>query len=99
MASILRGIEALGVTHGRSNENFPKRTWKGEHANVPSSCSTTITSMAPLRVAGLMEFHVFETEPLILLTYCIVDIERLKLNIHSADDGKDDEGKLRKMGM
>jgi hypothetical protein len=27
--------------------------------------------MAPLRVAGLMEFHVFETEPLILLTYCI----------------------------
>lgn len=27
--------------------------------------------MAPLRVAGLMEFHVFETEPLILRTYCI----------------------------
>lgn len=31
----------------------------------------TITSMAPLKVAGLMEFHVFETEPLILLTYCM----------------------------
>jgi len=30
--------------------------------------------MAPLRVAGLMEFHVFETDPLMLLTYCIVDI-------------------------
>jgi hypothetical protein len=27
--------------------------------------------MAPLRVAGLIEFHVFETEPLMLLTYCI----------------------------
>ena len=27
--------------------------------------------MAPLRVAGLMEFHVFETEPLMLRTYCI----------------------------
>lgn len=29
--------------------------------------------MAPLRVAGLIEFHVFETDPLILLTYCIVE--------------------------
>ena len=27
--------------------------------------------MAPLRVAGLIEFHVLDTEPLILLTYCI----------------------------
>jgi hypothetical protein len=27
--------------------------------------------MAPLRVAGLMEFHVLETEPLMLLTYCM----------------------------
>lgn len=31
----------------------------------------TITSMAPLRVAGLIEFQVLETEPLMLLTYCI----------------------------
>jgi len=30
-----------------------------------------MTSMAPLSVAGLMEFHVFETDPLMLLTYCI----------------------------
>lgn len=28
--------------------------------------------MAPLRVAGLIEFHVFETEPLKLRTYCIL---------------------------
>jgi hypothetical protein len=27
--------------------------------------------MAPLSVAGLMEFHVLETEPLMLRTYCI----------------------------
>jgi hypothetical protein len=32
----------------------------------------TITSIAPLRVAGLIEFHVFDTEPLRLLTYCIL---------------------------
>lgn len=31
----------------------------------------TITSMAPLKVAGLIEFQVLETEPLILRTYCI----------------------------
>ena len=37
----------------------------------PSSCSTTMTSMAPLKVAGLMEFHVLVTELLTLLTYCI----------------------------
>lgn len=29
---------------------------------IPFSCSTTIMSMAPLSVAGLMEFQVFETE-------------------------------------
>lgn len=40
--------------------------------NSPSSCSITITSMAPLNVAGLIEFHVLETEPLILRTYCMV---------------------------
>jgi hypothetical protein len=27
--------------------------------------------MAPLRVAGFIEFHVFETDPLMLLTYCM----------------------------
>lgn len=37
----------------------------------PSSCSITMTSIAPLSVAGLMEFHVFDTDPLILRTYCI----------------------------
>jgi hypothetical protein len=58
-------------SYGRSRENFPNRTWKGEHAKDPSSCSTTITSMAPLRVAGFIEFHVFETDPLMLLTYCM----------------------------
>lgn len=62
------------------------RVWGGD--GVPSSCSTTITSMAPLNVAGLfrsagnavdshkvhyfIEFHVLETEPLRLRTYCIV---------------------------
>lgn len=32
----------------------------------------TITSIAPLSVAGLIEFHVFETGPLKLRTYCIL---------------------------
>lgn len=41
-------------------------------AHVPSSSSTTMTSIAPLKVAGLIEFQVFETDPLILLTYCIL---------------------------
>ena len=40
--------------------------------NKPSSCSTTMTSIAPLRVAGFMEFHVFVTELLTLRTYCMV---------------------------
>ena len=30
-----------------------------------------MTSMAPLKVAGLMEFHVLDTEPEIDRTYCI----------------------------
>ena len=34
----------------------------------------TMTSMAPLSVAGLIEFHVFETEPLRLRTYCILPV-------------------------
>lgn len=61
--------------------------WKGEQAKepsqtlvkdsidveiyIPSSCSTTITSIAPLSVAGLMEFHVLDTEPPMLRTYCM----------------------------
>lgn len=70
---------------GRRRENFPKRTWNGEQArdpiesaliyiisrNIPSSCSTTTTSIAPLSVAGLIEFQVFETDPLKLRTYCM----------------------------
>lgn len=59
-------------SYGRSKENLPKRTWKGEQEREPSSCSTTMTSMAPLRVAGLMEFHAVETESLRFRTYCIV---------------------------
>jgi hypothetical protein len=30
-----------------------------------------MTSIAPLRVAGLMEFHVLDTEPEMDRTYCI----------------------------
>ena len=29
-------------------------TWKGDDKKVPSCCSTTITSMAPVRVAALI---------------------------------------------
>lgn len=43
---------------------------------LPSTCSTTITSIAPLNVAGLMEFHVFETDPPILRTYCMSPYRR-----------------------
>lgn len=39
--------------------------------NLPSLPSTTTTSIAPLRVAGFIEFHVFDTEPEIERTYCI----------------------------
>ena len=77
---------------GRRRENLPNRTWNGEHARVPSSCSTTITSMAPLSVDGLMEFHVLETDPLMLLTYCMagdvfVEIHQFKLNGGSEQEG------------
>lgn len=51
--------------------------------------------MAPLRVAGLMEFHVFETEPLILRTYCIApgQVEEFSqgFEIKSQDEGVDKE--------
>lgn len=65
-------LNSTFFSYGRRSENLPNRTWKGEHARVPSSCSTTITSMAPLRVAGLIEFHAVETESLRFLTYCMV---------------------------
>lgn len=64
-------VNSTRFSEGRSNENLPKRTWKGEQAREPSSCSTTMTSIAPLRVAGLIEFQVFETEPEMERTYCI----------------------------
>lgn len=41
----------------RSTPSFPKRTWKGEHWNVPSGCRTTITSMQPDRVAWLIPLY------------------------------------------
>lgn len=44
---------------------------RASEPHPPSSCSTTITSMAPLSVAGLIEFHVLDTGPLKLRTYCI----------------------------
>jgi hypothetical protein len=44
---------------------------------IPSSRSTTTTSIAPLSVAGLMEFQVLDTDPLMdpemERTYCILD--------------------------
>ena len=64
-------LNSTFFSEGRSSENFPKRTWKGEQAREPSSCSTTMTSIAPLRVAGLIEFHVLETEPDKERTYCM----------------------------
>lgn len=48
---------------------IPQRA--GIDMNAPSSCSTTTTSIAPERVDGLMEFHVFDTEPDSERTYCI----------------------------
>ena len=50
--------------------NYKNQAWQ-EDLCVPSSCSITITSIAPLSVAGLIEFHVLDTDPPILLTYCI----------------------------
>lgn len=54
-----RGRTRTFLSTGRSTLSFPKRTWKGEHANSTSpdsvGRSTTITSMAPVSVAGLMD--------------------------------------------
>ena len=33
---------------------FPNLTWKGEELRDPSSCSTTMTSIAPVKVAALI---------------------------------------------
>lgn len=38
----------------RKTPILPKRTWNGEHVKVPSGCSTTITSMAPVSVAAFI---------------------------------------------
>jgi hypothetical protein len=38
---------------------------------APSSCSTTMTSIAPLSVAGLMLLYACFTEPKVERTYCI----------------------------
>lgn len=47
----------------------------------------TITSIAPLKVAGLIEFQVLDTEPLILRTYCILETdERLAPLTHWNQD-------------
>ena len=53
----MKGWHRAGVAErtffsdGTRRENFPNRTWKGEHAKSPFSCSTTITSIAPDKVA------------------------------------------------
>lgn len=39
--------------------------------------------MAPLRVAGLMEFHAVDTESLIFRTYCILALEGCNSNLWS----------------
>jgi hypothetical protein len=39
--------------------------------DLPSSCSTTMTSIAPLNVAGLIEFQLLETPLVMDRTYCI----------------------------
>jgi len=42
-----------------------------ELLDLPFSCSTTMTSIAPLKVAGFMELYVLATEPAIPRTYCM----------------------------
>ena len=50
--------------------NLPKRTWNGDETKVPSACSTTMTSMAPVNVAGLISlYHCFKPDKT-LLTLC-----------------------------
>ena len=36
---------------------LPNRTWKGDVRKEPSSCSTTMTSMAPVSVAELISLY------------------------------------------
>ncbi|KAH3660521.1 hypothetical protein OGAPHI_007107 [Ogataea philodendri] len=62
-------IKSTFFCEGLNSWNLPNRTWKGEHASSPSGCSTTITSMAPDNVAGLMELHVLETDPIARPTF------------------------------
>ena len=51
-----------------------------------------MTSMAPLSVDGLMEFHAVETESLRLRTYCIV-LSRLRLRyVCSGEDEPGESG-------
>lgn len=54
-------IKLTFLSMGRSTLSLPKRTWNGEQASstspsVPDSAgrSTTMTSIAPVKVAGLM---------------------------------------------
>ena len=62
--------------HGKENKRVylaRVSTWnRYEEQALPSGCSTTITSIAPLSVAGLMEFQVLETAPDMERTYCIL---------------------------
>jgi hypothetical protein len=59
---------------GRAGESPWRKSAADRERGVrsePSARSTTTTSMAPLRVAGLMEFQVLDTEPEMERTYCI----------------------------
>lgn len=58
--------------------SLPNRTWKGEHDNEPSGCSTTTTSTAPLRVAGLISEYNLETVEKKLPTDCIYNVATRK---------------------
>jgi hypothetical protein len=56
-------LNSTFLSDGRRIWYLPKRTWNGEQARLPSSRSTTMASMAPLRVAGLIEFQPLDTLP------------------------------------
>ena len=56
------------------------------HAAKPSGCCTTITSIAPLKVAGFIEFHVLETAPDIERTYCILSCDGVRDGEQSASN-------------
>ena len=63
---------------------------------MPSSCSTTITSMAPVRVAGFSEFHVVHAVFPMFLTYCMIsggDVE-----VHGERKGQTADG-LSRIGL